>query len=83
MSIHYLEVSLTTSVALLSPHLRHKLNPLMLHIVACKDIPYKSDPKYKPIFAEVDFIDGSAFKTKEMPQQKSCKFDEKHVFFLG
>jgi hypothetical protein len=58
LPIHYLEVTLTTSSALLSPFLRQKLNPLLLHVVACKDIPFKTSPKFKPIFAEVDFIDG-------------------------
>jgi hypothetical protein len=35
--------------------------------MACKDIPFKTDPKYKPIFARLEFVDNSKFKTNEMP----------------
>lgn len=52
-------------------------------MVACKDIAFKTDPKFKPIFARLEFIDNSQFKTNEMPQQPHCKFNQKHVFLLG
>ena len=29
---------------------RKKLNPLQVNLAAIKDIPYKTDPKYKPIY---------------------------------
>lgn len=83
LAIHWFELKITTSTALLTPFLRHKLNPLLITLVACKDIPAKSDPKFKPIFARLQFVDNQSFKTVEMPQQRNCKFDQKHVFLLG
>lgn len=53
MAIHWIEIKITTSTALLTPFLRHKLNPLMITLVACKDIPAKTDPKFKPIYARL------------------------------
>ena len=53
---------------MLSEFYRKKLNPLIINLVACKDIPFKTEPKYKPIFANVDMIDGTGFSTLEMPQ---------------
>ena len=32
-----------------------------------KDIPFKTDPKFKPIYASLQFLDGTTFKTLEMP----------------
>ena len=55
----------------------------MITLLACKDIPFKTDPKFKPIFARLDFVDNSSFKTTEMPQQPNCKFDTKQVFLIG
>jgi len=52
---------------LLSPYLRKKLNPLQIEICVAKNIPYKTDPKYKPIFATCKFMDGMEFCTDEMP----------------
>lgn len=57
LPIHYLEIKISTQTALLSSFLRKKLNPMMITLVACKDIPFKTDPKYKPIFAQVQFVD--------------------------
>jgi hypothetical protein len=51
----------------LSPFLRKKLNPLQINLVACKDIPYKTDPTFKPIYASLSLVDDSSFKTVEMP----------------
>ena len=56
---------------------------MQINIVAGKSIPYKTEPKYKPIFASCDFVDGRNFKTLEMPQQPNCKWNQKHVFLLG
>jgi hypothetical protein len=83
MPIHFLEVKITTQTALLSPYLRKKLNPLKIRLNSCKDIPFKTDPKYKPIFAQLKFVDDSAFSTDEFPQQPVCKFAKSHVFLIG
>jgi len=53
---------------LLSEFYRKKLNPLQINLAAIKDIPFKVEPKYKPIFAEVSFVNGKSFRTMEMPQ---------------
>jgi hypothetical protein len=63
--------------------MRKKLNPLMVNLVACKDVPYKTEPQYKPIYSIFEFVDNRKFKTLEKPQQASCKFNHKHVFLLG
>jgi hypothetical protein len=52
---------------LLSNYLRKKLNPMLVNLNACKDIPFKTDPKFKPIYARFQFVDESTFLTKEMP----------------
>lgn len=83
MAIHYLEIKIACETPLLSYFLRKKLNPMQINLVACKNIPFKTEPKYKPIFAQCDFVNGMTFKTLEMPQQPHCKFDQKHVFLLG
>lgn len=72
-----------TSAGLLSPYLHKKLNPMRITLVACKDIPFKTDPKYKPIHASLEFVNGQSFKSVEMPQQAACKFDTKYVFLVG
>lgn len=56
---------------------------MLVNLNACKDIPFKTDPKFKPIYARFQFVDESTFLTKEMPQQSVCKFNQKHVFFIG
>ena len=63
LKLHYLNITIKSEQALLSPYLRKKLNPLQINLVACKDIPYKTDPKYKPIYATCQFVDGREFKT--------------------
>ena len=67
-AIHYLHVTITTQTGLLSDYLRRKLNPMQIRLAACKDIPFKTEPKYKPIFARVEFVDGSKFRTLDLPQ---------------
>lgn len=52
-------------------------------MVACKDIPYKTEHKYRPIYCITRFVDGKFFKTLEFPQQPMTKFMHKHVFLLG
>ena len=55
----------------------------MVNLVACKSIPYKTEPRFKPIHAIFRFVDGRSFKTVEMPQQSACRFKHKHVFLIG
>lgn len=68
MQLHYLNISITSETPMLSEFYRKKLNPLQINLVGIKDIPYKTEPKYKPIFATVEFVDGHSFSTLEMPQ---------------
>ena len=68
MSIHYLKVKLSSEQPLLSDFIRKKLNPLQVTLVAIKDIPFKYEPKYKPIYAVVKFVDGKSFRTVDFPQ---------------
>ena len=67
MELHYLEIRVKSEQPMLSEFYRKKLNPLLINLVSFKDIPFKTEPKYKPIFASLDFIDGSNFTTLEMP----------------
>lgn len=68
MELHYLEIKIKSEQPMLTEFYRKKLNPMVINLVACKDIPFKTEPKYKPIFANCEMIDGSGFKTLEMPQ---------------
>ncbi len=83
MSLHYLNFKITSDQPLLSDFMRKKLNPLQIHLLACKDIPYKTEHKFKPIHCQVKFIDGKSFKTLDFPQQPFIKFMHKHVFLVG
>ena len=79
----YLNLKISSEQALLSDFYRKKLNPLQINLVSVKDIPFKTEPKYKPIYATLDFIDGSKFSTLEMAQQPHCRFMHRHVFLVG
>jgi hypothetical protein len=46
---------------MLSEFLRKKLNPLQIELTGVKDIPFKTDLKYKPIFAVCKFVDEKSF----------------------
>ena len=83
MQLHYLELQIRSENPLLSDFYRKKLNPLQVNLAAIKDIPYKTDPKYKPIYASVQFVDGQSFDTLEMAQQRHCRFGQRHVFLVG
>jgi hypothetical protein len=67
MEILFLNISISSSEPVLSDFMRKKMNPLMVNLVACKDIPYNVEPQYKPIFSYFTFVDGRKFKTTEMP----------------
>jgi hypothetical protein len=68
MSLHYLTLKVSSDQPLLSEFLRKKLNPLQLNLIACKDIPYKTEHRYKPIHCVVKFVDGKSFRTQDHPQ---------------
>ena len=68
MALNYLSLTIKSEQPLLSPFYRKKLNPLQINLVSVKDIPFKTEPKYKPIYASLEFIDGSHFSTLEMAQ---------------
>lgn len=55
----------------------------MVTLVACKGVPYHSEPKYKPVFSYFTFVDGRKFRTLDMPQASECRFNQKHVFLTG
>lgn len=63
MQLHYLNVSVSFDLPPLNVFMRNKLNPLLVNLVACKDIPYKTEPEFKPIYALFKFVDGRTFKT--------------------
>lgn len=83
MSIEYLTLHISCDTPLLSDFYRKKLNPLQINLAAVKDIPFKTEPKYKPIHATCEFVDGQSFSTLEMPQQQHCRFLQKHVILVG
>lgn len=83
VAIHYLNFTLSCDAPLLSPFLRNKLNPLQVNLIECKDIPYKTEPNFKPIYGVFNFVDGRSFRTLDFPQDEKCKFKHKHVFFVG
>lgn len=83
MELLYLNIAVSSDVPVLNAFQRKKLNPLMVTLVACKGVPYHSEPKYKPVFSYFQFVDGRKFKTLDMPQQSECRFNQKHVFLLG
>jgi hypothetical protein len=67
MQLHYLTIKIQSDQPLLSDFLRKKLNPLQLNLLACKDIPYKTEHRFKPIHCVVRFIDGRSFRTLDHP----------------
>ena len=46
---------------MLTEFYRKKLNPMVINLVAMKDVPFKTEPKYKPIYANLEMIDGTGF----------------------
>lgn len=82
-SVNYLKLKITTDQPMLSEFIRKKLNPLQIFILAAKDVPGKTDPKYLPIYTVWKFVDGSSFQTSSLPQSDFCKFMHKHVILVG
>ncbi len=66
--INYLKVNISTNTSLLSEFLRKKLNPLQIFILAAKDVPFKTEPKYLPVYTVCRFVDGQVLKTRGLPQ---------------
>lgn len=62
-----MQITIQSPQPMLSEFLRKKLNPLQLQLVACKDIPYKTESKFKPIYCVVKFVDGRTFSTLDFP----------------
>lgn len=83
MALNYLNFTVKADQPLLSDYFRKKLNPLQINLVSIKDIPFKTEPKYKPIYATLEFIDGTSFTSFEQPQQPHCRFLHRHVFLVG
>jgi hypothetical protein len=67
MELLYLNIAVSSDVPVLNSFQRKKLNPLMVTLVACKGVPYHSEPKYKPVFSYFSFVDGRKFRTLDMP----------------
>ena len=67
MEIEYLEIKIKSEQPMLTEFYRKKLNPMVINLVSMKDVPFKTEPKYKPIYATLEMIDGTGFKTLEMP----------------
>ena len=85
ISVDYLDFQIKCEQPLLSDFYRKKLNPLQINLVSVKDIPFKTEAKYKPIYASLSFLglQEQGFKTLEMAQQQHCRFLHKHVFLVG
>lgn len=83
LQIQQLTINLEFDVPLLSNYLRKKLNPLQLTVLGFKDVPAKTGPEYKPIYSSVQFVDGTEYKTHEVPQSSTCKFNHQHVYLVG
>ena len=49
----YLKLKIKSEQPLLSDFYRKKLNPLQINLVSIKDIPFKTEHKYRPITAEL------------------------------
>ena len=67
LPIHYLRVKIEADQALLSAFLRKKLNPLQITVVAAKNVPYKMEPRYKPIYMVCRFVDEQKFRVDDRP----------------
>ena len=67
--ISYLKLDISCDKPMLSDFYRRKLNPLQINLVSIKDIPYKTEPNFKPIYASLHFVDGKQrFNTAAFPQ---------------
>ena len=51
LQVHHLIVKVSANQPLLSDFLAKKLNPMQVNLVTVKDIPFKTEPRYKPIRA--------------------------------
>ena len=55
----------------------------MLTLRVAKNIPLKTDTAYKPVYASCQFVDGSTFRSLELPQGSECRFNARHVYLIG
>ena len=68
LAIDYLDLHIWSEKPMLSDFYRKTLNPMQINLVSVKDIPFKTEPKYKPIYASLHFVDGvQKFKTTSLP----------------
>ena len=81
--INYLKIKIWANNPMLSEFLRKKLNPLQIFILAAKDVPEKTDPKFLPVYTVWRFVDGQSFKTIKLPQLNFWKWMHKHVYLVG
>jgi hypothetical protein len=67
LPLHHLKLHISCDQPMLSPFLRKKLNPCQVTVVAAKNIPYKLEPRYKPIHMVCNFVDDRKFKVDNRP----------------
>jgi len=76
------KLTLTSSGAFLSPFFKKKLNPLLVKVISCKQIPPK-EKELKPIYFNIKFVDGKELKSIEFKQNQELKVNHSHVYLMG
>ena len=62
--IDFLDVRIEVDKPLLSEWLHKKLNPMKFNIMGAKDLPMKAGLNYKPVYAAIEFYDGTRCFTR-------------------